>query len=90
VAEIFSPPRFTQHAGRLGLKPGFAIDLSTGWDLDRPEDVIKMDKMIEEQQPLLLTGGFDCAPFIVLRNFTTGATSTPRRMWRSGRRVRTI
>ena len=76
VAEIFSPPRFTQHAGRLGLKPGCAIDLSTGWGLDRPEDVIKMDKMIEEQPPLLLTGGFDCAPFRVLRNINRSYLNT--------------
>jgi len=76
VAEIFSPPRFTQHAGRLGLKPGFAIDLSTGWDLDRPEDVIKMDKLIEEQQPLLLTGSPDCAPFTVLRNINRSYLNT--------------
>ena len=33
VAEIFSPPRFTRGASRLGLNAGFAVDLETGWDL---------------------------------------------------------
>ena len=76
VAENFSPPRFTQHAGRLGLKPGFSIDLSTGWDLDRAEDVAKMDQLIADQQPLLLTGSPDCAPFTVLRNINRSYLNT--------------
>ena len=28
VAEIYSPPRVTKHAPRLGLLPGFALDLT--------------------------------------------------------------
>ena len=68
VSEMFSPPRFTQHAGRLGLRPGFAVDLSTGWNLDLPQDVAKMDELIEREKPELLTGSPDCAPFTILRN----------------------
>ena len=68
VSEMFSPPRFTQHAGRLGLRPGFAVDLSTGWNLDLPQDVAKMDELIEKEKPELLTGSPDCAPFTILRN----------------------
>ena len=30
VAEIYSPERFTEMAPRMGLRPGFAIDLQTG------------------------------------------------------------
>ena len=39
VAEMFSPPRFTHQAHHLGLNPGFAVDLQTGWDLDDPKQV---------------------------------------------------
>ena len=38
VAEVFSPPRFTDAAPSLGLKPGFAVDLATGWNLRNQSD----------------------------------------------------
>ena len=28
VAEVYSPPRVTAHAWKLGLNPGFALDLT--------------------------------------------------------------
>ena len=33
VAEIYSPPRFTAACGTRGLRPGFAVDLTT----ERPD-----------------------------------------------------
>ena len=33
LAELFSPPRLTKHAGLLGLRPGQAFDLVDGVDL---------------------------------------------------------
>ena len=35
VAEIYSPPRVIARAKRFGFRPGFALDLVTGWDFDR-------------------------------------------------------
>ena len=45
VAEIYTPLRFTPGCNRLGLRPGFVVDLTTKrpdgqyWDLSRDEDV---------------------------------------------------
>ena len=40
VAEVYSPPRVTKVASKLGLKPGEAMDLTNGWDfrLQRHKD----------------------------------------------------
>ena len=32
VAEVYSPPRVTELAERFGMRKGFALDLTTGWD----------------------------------------------------------
>ena len=40
VSEVYSPPRVTEEARKqpqYGILPGFALDLSNGWDFDRPE-----------------------------------------------------
>ena len=80
VAEMFSPPRFTQGAAHLGLTAGFAVDLQTGWDLDDPEQVKALDELIEQQDPFLLTGSRRCDPFTVLRNINKRYLNNPRNL----------
>ena len=37
IAEVSSPPRITKIAQLVGLRPGLAMDLTTGWDFDLNE-----------------------------------------------------
>ena len=37
IAEVYSPTRVTGYAEKYGLKPGEAMDLTTGWDFRRKE-----------------------------------------------------
>ena len=63
VAEFFSPPRFAARAGRLGLAPGFSVDLSTKkpilgkeheyWDLNLAEDRRDLEALIDQEDPYL-------------------------------------
>ena len=34
VCEVFSPPRVGKEATKFGMKPGDAMDLTTGWDFN--------------------------------------------------------
>ena len=56
IAEIFSPPHFTTMAENYGLKPGFAVDLETGWDLTKKIDVFTLKHKVQLDDPMLLTG----------------------------------
>ena len=76
VVEVFSPPRFVAAASQFGLAPGFSVDLATQkpdgsgefWDLNRQADVKLLDRLIDEDDPYLLTGSPRCDPFSVLRS----------------------
>ena len=70
VAEIYSPERFTEMAPRMGLRPGFAVDLQTGWNMEDPEHVQELERMTEEQDPYLLTGSPPCGPFSALQRIS--------------------
>ena len=70
VMEIYSPKRFTEHAPRLGLLPGYAVDLcetkpnsEEHWDLSREEDRKELEELIDAEEPRLLTGGPPCEAF---------------------------
>ena len=66
VLEPFSQKRFTEQASAFGLKPGFAVDLceqrpygpqkGQHWDLNIDDDVKELGKMIEYEDPWLVTG----------------------------------
>jgi len=67
VMEVFSPARFTQLAGKFGLRPGIAVDLDefkengeTKWDLDRKQDVQEVHEYIDREDPYLATGSPPC------------------------------
>ena len=74
VAEIFSPARFTQGAMSMGLRPGFAVDLSTQkkngeyWDLGRQSDRDELNEIIKDEDPYLLTGSPPCEAFSALQS----------------------
>ena len=38
VVELYSPPRLTAWAEKLGLRSGGSLDLTTGWDFDKKDD----------------------------------------------------
>ena len=54
----------------FGLKPGDAMDLTTGWILDPMEDRDQARKLLQDTKPKLLTGSPDCKMFSNLQNFT--------------------
>ena len=67
VVEVFSPPRFTAKASSFGLNPGYAVDLTTGWDLSDEKQVLELYEVIDEEDPYFLTGSPRCDPFSVRR-----------------------
>lgn len=72
VAEIFSPRRFTAKARGYGLRPGFAIDLTTQngagefWDLSLEKHQEELDVLQEKERPEFLTGSPPCSDFCKL------------------------
>ena len=53
VAELFSPPRFTLEAEKLG-KMGLSYDIQQGCDLDNPETQARVSRELDEARPELL------------------------------------
>lgn len=61
IVEMFSPKRFNAMASRLGLRPGFSVDLTEAkpygphagecWDLSKDEDVRELEEMIDYEAP---------------------------------------
>ena len=70
VTEVYSPPRVTKRASRHGLLPGGALDLSTGWDLSKPEGQRKALELIAKTKPALLILSPPCTTFSALRNLS--------------------
>lgn len=81
VVEVFSPKRFTAEASKLGLRPGFAVDLSETkpyganqghyWDLALDGDVAELMEMLQFEDPYLCTGSPPCDPFSILQNISS-------------------
>ena len=70
VAEIYSPPRVTKVASKIGLRTGFALDLSVNnpisdkpWDFNDESMCAQAEQMVDEQRPLLLIGSPPCRAF---------------------------
>ena len=72
VAEIYTPPRFTPAAGRLGLRAGFCVDLTTEkpsgglWDLSREVDRQELRCLQDREWPEILIGSPPCTTFCPL------------------------
>ena len=67
VSEVFSPPRLTKEAPKLGLKPGGAYDLKTGYNLRCHKDRKRMEEELAFDKPELLLCCPPCGPFSVLQ-----------------------
>ena len=50
----------------MGLKPGLAIDLRTGWDLNDERHVAAMWRYLETVKPYLVMGSPECKGFFML------------------------
>ena len=59
---IYSPGEFTEMAERHGFRPGFAVDLQTGWDLEEMEHV-KILEETQEKDPYIVIGSPPCEAF---------------------------
>lgn len=53
------------------LQPGYALDLTTGWDLDDPKQELEAFELQARMRPSLLVGSPECSPFSTLMNFGT-------------------
>ena len=68
IAEVFSPPRITKLAQLVGLRPGLAMDLTTGWDFNLKEHRDLAEEYVRVVKPLLLIGSPECRMFSALQN----------------------
>ena len=67
VVEAFSPPRVTEEAKNIALRPGEAWDLATGWDFTCKDHQEKAAAYINKEKPLVLIGSPPCTPFSQLQ-----------------------
>ena len=74
VAEMCPPPRVTEAAARMGLNPGFALDLTVKREDDEPWDFNRSDHredargLLKETRPKLLIGSPACKAWSALQN----------------------
>ena len=72
VAEIYSPPRVTEYATNhkdMGVRPGWAMDLMTGFDFTKPQDQARALKYVKESNPMLVIGSPECTMLSSLQNW---------------------
>ena len=51
VAEVYSQPRVMAQVRRFQLRPGEAMDITTGWDFRRKEDRQRAEQYVTDQKP---------------------------------------
>ena len=84
VAEAYSPPRITKMAKSLGMKSGFAIDLTCideddnmPWDFNVSSKRAKAKQRVTDEKPFMLILSPMCGPFSQLQTlFNYGKAST--------------
>ena len=73
VAEIYSPPRITAMAKMLGMKEGWALDLTVNdedgeaWDFSRPEKQRRAKEQLDRNKPFMFVASPMCGPFRTLQ-----------------------
>ena len=72
VSEVYSPPRVTMMAKEFGLRPGDALDLTTGWDFDLASDRGRAVELLQTNPPKLLIGSPICTMFSNLQRVNRG------------------
>ena len=70
IAEIYSPVRVTGEAAKFGLKPGEAMDLTTGWDFRLPRHREAAREYQRRCKPQLLIGSPMCTMFSQLQGLS--------------------
>ena len=60
--------KISSWAGQYGLKALMPVDYNTGFDLKKPEDVQKVDDMLDNYEPLVLLQGIDCRDWCLLQD----------------------
>ena len=74
ITELYSPPRVTEMAVRIGLSAGFAMDLTTvddqgrPWDFSQEECRSRAKAAIAASKPLLVIGSPMCTAYSVMQN----------------------
>ena len=74
VAEIYSPPRVIAMAQKMGLRSGWALDITTtdvdgrAWDFNQLEMRNRAIRKVLKDEPLLLIGSPMCTAFSQLNN----------------------
>ena len=69
VAEVYSPPRVTRMAEQMGLRAGWALDLTThdddgrAWNFDQLEMRNRAVRRLLRDEPTLLIGSPMCTAF---------------------------
>jgi hypothetical protein len=73
VSEIYSPLRVNRAATKIGLKPGFSLDLTETdpydgmpWDFSKEEKRARARKRVVSEKPFLLVGSPPCTAFSTL------------------------
>ena len=79
VAEIYSPPRVAEMAGKMGLIQGTSMDLRTGWDFSKLADRKACRAELEAQKPDLVVGSLECKMFSMLQQLNPNKDSV---MWK--------
>ena len=75
VAEIYSPPRITKRARRMGLRAGWSFDLTTcdengrPWDFNCKEMGNAVVRKVIQDKPILWIGSPMGGPFGMMNNF---------------------
>lgn len=90
VAEIFSPPRVTAAAGRMGLTPGLAFDISQGWDLDNPANIRRLWQYVRSERPMLIIGSSECRAFSSLQNLSQGSPNYQATLDKGARHLKLV
>lgn len=74
VAEVYSPPRVTGMAERLGMRAGWSLDLATrdeegnSWDFNKAEMKNKAARKLISDEPYVLIGSPPCTDWSSLMN----------------------
>jgi hypothetical protein len=76
MSEIFSPKRVTAACKQVGLVPGEAMDIKSGYDFDKMADRQKCWDSVLKDEPLLIIGSPPCPFFRGSRSLTSTCIAT--------------
>ena len=81
TAEAYSPPRISDAAARMGLKAGFALDLTEfdddgkAWDLSDPQMQRRALEKLREEKPWLWVASSLCTPLSQVQHWNFSTTN---------------